>query len=116
MKRREPHHASRHTVSVVPVVSAKEPTSFGPVTGERQRRIPWPTTKIQNKNNPVKRNLESSITIQATCPERRSIAAKMSLSSNLTQIGWTAVTSNKVEIVDKIGPSNRHGLGNGGDR
>jgi hypothetical protein len=62
---------------------------------EIRRSIAWPTTRIQTKNNPVKRNLGSSITIPAICPERPSVPAKKSLGSNPIWIRLIGVMSDK---------------------
>lgn len=44
------------------------------------RSITWATTRIQIRSNGVKRSLESSITIRATCPARPRVQKKASLS------------------------------------
>ena len=50
---------------------------------QKHRSIPWATTKTQIRSNRGKSNLESSITIQATCPERLPVhKKKMSLNRN----------------------------------
>jgi hypothetical protein len=71
-----------------------------PQRSEIHRSIPWPTTRIQTKSNRAKRSLESSITIQATCPERPFAPAKMSL-RNPTLIAVMSNKTKKPSITDE---------------
>jgi hypothetical protein len=48
---------------------------------KNHRSIPWATTKTLIRSSRGKSNLENSITIQATCPERQQVQKKMSLMS-----------------------------------
>jgi hypothetical protein len=52
--------------------------------------------KNPNQKQPGEKELERSIIIQATCPERPSPPAKMSL-SNPTLIGYIAAMSHKTK-------------------
>ena len=63
------------------------------------RSISWLTTRIQTKNNRAKKSLESTITIRATCPGRRWMAAKTNLNSEPTLTGYAAATRNKIKAV-----------------
>jgi len=63
---------------------------------EVRRSIPWPTKRIKTKSNRAKRSRKSSITTLATCPERQSAPAKMSL-GNPTLIGYMTVTNIKTK-------------------
>jgi hypothetical protein len=59
------------------------------------RSVRWLTIRIPPRNNRAKRRLGSSITILATCPERPSVVARMTLSSKPTSTRYTAGAINR---------------------